>query len=419
VQAIPLTISPNESPYNLGNVKCGLATTTTVTQEADVLTCIGVKEVASYGNKFCVRVLENDVDALTSESDEQSLEADPYHPTNGSDLLVTITGIPPLVGVAAKDPVVCMDFKTSDPDYCPSGLLDVADGVAVPGQPPGQVQYFYAVEETSTVTIEAVDLCYKIWSKGPLPPNQGYQMLITVALTDAPVSSGLDMPRFKGNELTNAVVVNFYDCDTDLLYPFVTNSMAGPPYAYNNLGTVVLVANTTSDPLATADAIAINPQEQEGTAIPQSGTCEFWLFPNASNAFADGSYAGAPISYVSPTIASGGVFGFDLASAPVVGGPPFTGFAGKTGYLWAKCGFQNGHGLAMFQDGYGIGEPGYAAVYDAIVIPTPEFYHRSPAGDGLGETAIAPIAVGKMIQKLLFYGIHNAPGGWGGGKGPI
>jgi len=219
---------------------------------ATVLTCIGVKDVASYDNDFCIRILENDVDALTSQSDESFLESDTDFPTNGSNILVTITGIPPLVGIAPRSPKVCEDFDVSDPNYCPGGLLEIQDGVSVPGQPPGQLQFFYQVDYTNTTVIEAVDLCFRFWSKGPLPPGQAYSMQVTVALTDTNPPNGEDMPAFKGNEATNLVVVQFYDCDTNLLYPFATNYMAGPPFLYNNFGSIILVANTTWDPLATA-----------------------------------------------------------------------------------------------------------------------------------------------------------------------
>jgi len=403
VTNVPLTISPNESPYTLGVVKCGLATTVTVEESSNVLTCIGVKDVASYDNDFSVRVLENDTDALTSESDESFLEADTEFPTNGSNILITITGIPPLVGIAAKSPVVCEDFSVSDANYCPDGLLEISDPVAVPGQPPGQLQFWYEVEQTNTTVIEAADFPFRFWSKGPLPPGQGYSIKVSVQLTDTNPPNGQSMPKFKGYEAQNLVVVYFYDCTTNLIYPFVTNFMAGPPFLYNNFGSIILVANTTWDPLTTPDAVAQNPELQEGTAVPHTAPCEFWLFPSATGGFADGTSASyGPISFVSPPIQGGGVYGFDMGSIPQ--------FAGRTGYIWAMCGFQNAHGIGFFQDGYGIANPGYAAVYDAIVIPTPEFYHRNPAGDGLGESAVAPIAISKAIQKLLFYGIHNAAG---------
>jgi hypothetical protein len=243
---------------------------------------------------------------------------------------------------------------------------------------------------------ENVSLDFRFWSHGPLPPALSPNT-ITASVSYSPTSAAI--PLFSGTAEPDApVVVRFYDCDTNLLYPFVTNYLAGGSFAYNNLGSTILVANTTADPLASAAAIAMNPQEQEGTAVPQSGTCTFWLFPNAGSAFADGS-AGTMVSFTSPTIVPGGTYGFDMGSIPA--------FMGKTGYIYAKCGFQNAHGLGFFQDNYGLGEPGYAAVYPAIVIPTPEFYHRTPAGDGLGESAVAPIAVNSIVQKLLFNGVHN------------
>ncbi len=74
-----------------------------------------------------------------------------------------------------------------------------------------------------------------------------------------------------------------------------------------------------------------------------------------------------------------------------------------TGYAIAICGFQNAHGFAEIYDNYvNLATTGPTATlgYLADVLPDPAFYPRSPAGDLLGETAIAPLG-------FLFTGAVN------------
>jgi hypothetical protein len=73
--------------------------------------------------------------------------------------------------------------------------------------------------------IEWADFGFKLWSKGPLPNGQGYEIKATVTLTDlypeyasdAPPNG--DMPWFSANEATGLPVVYFSDCVTTLLFP--------------------------------------------------------------------------------------------------------------------------------------------------------------------------------------------------------
>jgi len=261
---------------------------------------------------------------------------------------------------------------------------------------------------------ESVDICFRIWSDGPIAPVANPTTDGTVVpqiwatIAKGPSSPASAIPLFSGILETGQKpsVVEFYNCETNLLYPFVSNYLAGGGTAYNNLGTEIFVANTTVDPLNTTalNAANVNPQEAEGTATPQSGTCTFWLFPNASSALTSSATVGAGtmVSVTSPVIPAGATYGFDMGSV--------SAFAGQTGYIYAKCLFQNAHGIEYITDNYALGEPENAFGFQAIVIPTPEFYHRTPAGDGLGESAVAPIAISKFIQKLAFYGVHNAAG---------
>ena len=379
---------------------------------ASALNCIGVKDVGNYENEFVLGVNENSgvitagytppaVYALTSMTDEENLDwgggvvaTNPPPPpttvvTNETDFVVTFSGVPTGVGIRQ------VHIQQG------SGTLTVAltSPVSVPGPTAGQITFSYKTTSEDNGSVEGVNITYAYWSAGPLPPGS-YQITATVALSPTTIT---DIPYFTGVAEGNShdqplAVVNFYNCTTSLLYPFVTSYLAGPPYAFNNLGTEIFVANTTVDPLATAAAGLINPSLAIGTATPQSGTCTFWLFPTAG-AFADGT-AGAMASFMSPTIWAGGTYGFDMGSQ----------FPGKTGYIYAICGFQNAHGVEYVTDNYALGEPGYAASWDAIVIPTPDLYHRTPAGDGLGESAVAPIAISDFIQQLLSFGISNGPG---------
>jgi hypothetical protein len=385
-------------------------------ETAEVLTCIGVKEVASYANDFVLNVDEEFTEALTSQSTEWGLDngggingTGATDVTNGSNFVVTFSNVPTGIGMKADDIMPCSTLPgpSKDSFYCAGGKLAISliSPAVVSAPTLGVISFMYEVTAVDMGSPESVDLSYKFWSHGPLPVSLGGTgITVNVAYAPPPPSPPPGVPYFTGlPELaTPLTAVWFNNCATNLLYPFVTNYLAGPPYAFNNIGTEIFVANTTMDPLNTAALVAAdqNPQEAEGTATPQSGTCTFWLFPNASSAFADGS-AGTMASYTSPTIWAGGTYGFDMGSVAA--------FTGMTGYIYAKCGFQNAHGVEYITDHYGLGEPGYAASFDAIVIPTPEFYHRTPAGDGLGESAIAPLMVNKLVQKLLGGGVHNGP----------
>ena len=362
-----------------------------------VLSCIGVKDVASYNNSFCVNVDEEYANALTSFSYEWASDPDA---TNGTNFTVTLTNVPQGFGFSAPNITYCGSFNASDPNYC-SGTtsLAVSAGAPVVG-PDSGTPATHTISWTFTVTSEDankkenMDICFTYWSQGPLPVGLPQ---VTANVAKGPtLTSPLSIPYFTGvpEYATPLSVIEIYNCDTNLLYPLVSNSMAGAPYAFNNLGTAIFVANTSLDPLQYAS----NPQEVEGTATPQNGTCTFWLFPSTGG-FADAT-VGTMQTFVSPVIPAGGTYGFDM-------GTKFTG--GTTGYVYAKCQFQNAHGVEYLTDNYALGEPGYAAAFQAIVIPTPEFYHRTPAGDGLGESAIAPLAVNDLVQKLLFNGVLNAP----------
>jgi hypothetical protein len=215
----------------LGRVE-GPATTVTLAEGPEnVPTCIGVKDIpgSPLENDFSLRIAENWNDALTSLSDEYTLEnndasnlagsATPSYPTNGSNILITLSGIPEEVGVVARKPRPCVNSPARASNYCASGNLTIGDPVALAGTAPygGTQAFWYQVITTNVGAMEFADFGFRLWSKGPLPPNQGYEIMATVSLTDqypntvttAPPNG--DMPWFSSPETASPLPVYFFD----------------------------------------------------------------------------------------------------------------------------------------------------------------------------------------------------------------
>jgi len=363
---------------------------------AHVLTCIGIKDIDYFDNDFSLRLTENWGNALTSLSDEYQIENDTWamEPTNGSNILVTFTGMPPGVGIANTSIYSCAQYP-SGPHGCPGGSLNITYGsdssITCSGTPSTCTQWFWfeVNQTTRTVTEDAV-LSFKTWSHGPLMPNMNYQIQATVSLTDLETSVvPLDMPNFSIVETPTLSVVEFSDCVTKLLFPYI-NTYNGGGTAFSRFGTGIDFANTTWDPWnPTFDTANLYSSEHNGSAVPQSGSCTVYLYPaNESTTQV----------YTTPVISAGGSWSFDVGTAA-------PGFAGQTGYAIAICGFQNAYGFAEIFDNYGVGDPTATLGYLAYILPEPAFYHRSPAGDALGEEAIAPYNINKAIEKILMYGV--------------
>jgi hypothetical protein len=270
------------------------------------------------------------------------------------------------------------------------------------------VQWFwYKIESTNVGVIENAGFNFTLSSTGPITPGQGYQITAQVWLTDSYPDDGSksqtngEMPYFTLPEDNPTVVVNFIDCRTSLLFPYI-NAYQGGTSAFTSFGTGINVANTTVDPFAipTATCNAATgagctyPDMATGSAVPQAGSCTFYFYP-ANEA--------AATVYTTPSISAGGSYAFDAGTA---------GFQGKTGYAIAICGFQNAHGFAEIYDNYvNLATTGPTATlgYLADVLPDPAFYPRSPAGELLGETAVAPL--GYFIVDTVSSGTNKALSG--------
>jgi hypothetical protein len=414
----PLTLSTNyPQNLNLAEIEGGeTATYTTATSTTfylgpeNVLTCIGVygTDAPSVYDEFILNIMENWPNALTSLSDEYSLEHDTVStfgsnltgvagaPTNGSNILITFFHIPPTITMNfyPTDSLPCQMLTTSDPYYCPGGNLTISApvvGTETTGNDGLGVQTFWFQTNTTNVgVIEDANFAFYLTSSGPISVGQKYQITAQISLTDDyPEDSSTsqvngEMPYFTLPEGAPFPVVNFIDCRTNLLFPYI-NTYQGGTAAFSSFGTGINVSNTTVDPFAlpTATCVAATgqgctyPDEAPGSAIPQSGSCAFYFFPANEAAYT---------LYTTPSISAGGSFAFDVGATAK--------FQANTGYAIAICGFQNAHGFAEIYDNYinmATSGPTATLGYLADVLPDPAFYPRSPAGEGLGETAIAPL----------------------------
>jgi len=235
--------------------------------------------------------------------------------------------------------------------------------------------------------IEWATFGFKLWSHGPLAPNMNYQITATVTLTDEnPSVAPAAAPYFTSPETPTISVVEFLDCVTKMLFPYV-NTYNGTGTAFSHFGTGIDFANTTWDPFANTDSSGnlIYPDEAKGSAVPQNGSCTVYFYNHDST---------PPIVWTTPQIMAGGSYAFDVGST-------VPAFYNKWGYAIALCNFQNAYGFAEIWDNYGLGDPGTILGFEAYILPNPAFYHRSPAGDGLGESAIAPININRSLLKLL------------------
>jgi len=248
---------------------------------------------------------------------------------------------------------------------------------------------------------ENMDICFRFWSHGPLPT--GYvEIYADVAKGPVNTKATTYIPSFSGVSelpLPGLSVVDFSDCQTNLLFPYINAFQAPGSAPFSHFGTGIDIANTTWDPWnATFDTGNLYPDEHKGSAVPQSGSCTFYFYPAGET---------ATQVFTTPTISAGGSYAFDVATAAPK-------FAANTGYAIAVCGFQNAYGFAEIYDNFGAAvgynSPGATLGYLAYIIPDPAFYHRSPAGDALGESAIAPINLNRLWQRLFMYGSPYSTG---------
>jgi len=165
---------------------------------------------------------------------------------------------------------------------------------------------------------------------GPMSVSQSYAPTATQGAFSA--SNATDptkvnmIPRFADTS-TARTFTTINICQTVLLFPYVTT--------LTGFETGLAIANTTQDPFGTT---------------PQTGSCTL-------NWYQAGTGGTNPAVTTTPAIPGGTVYG-TLASAATNAGANFTG------YMFAICNFQFGHGYAAVTD---IGARGVLTSYLALV----------------------------------------------------
>jgi hypothetical protein len=335
---------------------------------AQVLPCLGVTSLGPYDNKFCINVDEEFAGALTSASWEYTSDPDA---TNGTNLVLVLTDVP--VGISLGTPVLsypagntfALGTLTGAP-YC------TPDAGSSP--PTDTCTYTWPVVNEDNGSVASVNICFTMTSRGPI--CEGYVEIYANVYKGPTKPCGSSIPCFTGvlegpapqpaSGPYNLSVVDFSECQTVLLFPYVTNA-AG-------FDTGIAVSNTTLDPFRSPPPVSgfpnFIPTYWKGGAWPQSGTCYFYLYSG-------GALAG---TYSTSTIGYGNTVAFDLG---------YFGVSSVSGYVIAVCMFQNAHAYAFISTASATGIAS-SADYLADVLPDPAFYHRSPAGNFYGETAITP-----------------------------
>jgi hypothetical protein len=320
----------------VGNVFNGNSTTVTVTPATSptILICIGADTFPA------VTVVENFAGAVTSLSDETTLADDPS-PTSGTDISITFSNVPIGVTITPGAPLAPAGFTS--PTFASTPAAQTSASGAQ------NLTFVYVATATDTTSIQATTFPFDASLAGTFAGGTG-SVSASVSLTSTATGSGVI--RFASNTQpsTGNPAFSVAPCETDLLFPFVANTVG--------FDTGIAIANTTTDPFPV------------GGALPTNGTCTFSVFPSSG-----GTSVGSPVSFPI-TVNSGGTGAVVLST---------TAAAGMQGYAIARCNFLNAHAFAFLDNPGATGGPNLAEGYVALVIPNPAVVSRAVPGGGAGE----------------------------------
>jgi len=370
-----------------------------------VLTCVSAQKHERDGSKtgFSMIVAENWSGAWTSLSDELAIA--PFAPnvgltvTNGSDVSITITGIPEGVTVNLVSITVPSGCTSCGEIWNTGGItVNGVSGTSYTGTMWNDSALFDApLSYENHTEVESAQFNFTVSLSPPITPDDP-PMAVSVnldpynnSMTAGP--SGLypwfyyatGAEEYPGSPIS---VFEFIDCKTALLFPYITNYTTGAGGgALGNWDTFVNIADATSDPW-----YLTVPWH---SAIPQNGACTFYTY-NAGQVPGTGPVAPtefSPIVWTTPFVQlSGGEFGVGADTfAPGVSGA----------YLIVICDFLNATGYAQVTDNFGQGNWQVMSSYLAYVIPNIWKVSRAKAGNGYGEFAIMPVDGAELQHKII------------------
>jgi len=340
----------------------------TLVSPATFLTCYMGKT-----EDFTINVAEQWAGAWTSVTDEVGLA--PYLATNGSDISITLAGIP--------------SGATVTPVGLPVNTLGTGAVWAAPLAPVvlsnGNVVFDFPLAATSRPELEAANFTFSVATSGPIQAQLG-PITASVTLnpmtpTYAPLYPAFTYPFSGPTTLEEPYyplqVVNFLGCQTSLLFPYVTNftSSGGP---LGNWDTGIVIANTSSDPYGIQGETTI--YGDPAGAIPTAGPCAMYVFAATSGTLTPSADASPVATWNTNPVYTGGITSFLLSTTPA------KGVAG--GYAIAVCNFLDGTGYALIADN-ATGNWQVMANYLAYVIPNP-FEDPRWYNAQWGEFAITP-----------------------------
>jgi len=371
-QQYPITFSSSGSivsyPVNVGQIApLATGTITATMYPTDVLSCIGY---SSEFTGFDIYMSENWAGAWTALSDE--LRVAPFGPTpsnnyfvtNGSEISITLTGIPPGVKITPGTPQVDNGGFQETWGPIPPPFTASAGNTTV--------TFEFSLTRTDPTAQEASDIQFDISSPATLPPNTP-PIVATVMLNPTTPTSYFPAFTYPVGALVAEPsspfdAVTFIGCQTNLLFPYVTNYTTGASGgAEGNWDTALEIANTTSDPFNYSSDIWNYGTDSlwPAGATPQSGSCSFWVYAAPSSP----TPAAATPTFTTGIVPSGGIWATLLSNTAA------KGTAG--GYAIATCNFLNAVGYAETLNNFGLGNPQVLGSYLAYVIPNPFWVPRT------------------------------------------
>jgi hypothetical protein len=340
---------------------------------SSILTCYMGKST-----DFTVDVVEQWAGAWTSASDENFLA--PYLAPNpgtlGSEIAITLTGVPSGATVAAVS----------------TGTTGLGTGFTWVSSTPtpvvlsnGNYVFVYELASTTRDEVEGASFTFSITTTGAITTQLAP---VTASVTLAPNTPASPPPYPAFTYATSGpnqeepfyplTLITFLGCQTDLLFPYVTNYTSGGS-ALGNWDTGIVVANTSSDPFASETTIL---GDVTAGATPTAGSCTFYVYASTSGSLTPSADASPVHIFTRSPVYTGGVDSFLLSSTPAKGTP--------AGYMIAVCNFLDGTGYALIADNAnGLGNWGVMGNYLAYVIPNP-FEDPRWYNAQWGEFAITP-----------------------------
>jgi hypothetical protein len=281
-----------------------------------------------------VSVTENWAGGWTSEADQKTLA--PYLVTNGTIVMLTVTGIPKGLTVTPQLP---SSTVATEPAWGTT-ISPTAYTGAVMNDTATFEYTITATNRPTSTTVESAGFTFTLTNSSPLAqdnPNMAVSVQLgPVPSTSSPVYPAFSYPVFGLAEEapgTPLNVMEFIDCTTPLLYPYITNFVGPGLGPLGNWDTAMEVANMTSLPFASTSALY---------TMPQNGSCTFSFYSAGTSTTVGTATEATPVTWTTPVVLSGGNYAFMLSATPAHG---LTG-----GYAVAVCNFLNGGGYAELVD---------------------------------------------------------------------